>query len=467
LAAALLGDTVLRNLSTASQGFQGHMQSNFSQILSDNDFTGIFLTDAMHRPVYSAGQDFSLSSDMEILMKEAFETRKRIAKFSGTTWGVFWYQRKTLMLAAPVQDGNRYYAGIGIQMDLAPIYADQRHSQRFVCFYLAINTLILTFIGFYRLSNVYLEPINRLVRIAEDYQEADGTFFPVRKQDNELGKLSKALNMMIRRISEDKKTLRSTVDSLETTNLELQKAQGEIIRAEKLASIGRLSSGIAHEIGNPIGIVMGYLDLIKQENIPLHEKTDFIQRIEKEIHRMDTVIRQLLDLSRPYASATEIISVHDAIHDMKHVFSVQPLTSHIQVDLSLNAESDRVRADVNQLRQVFLNLAINAADAIAAGDTPREGRLEIKTEVGTDDATHENKPSRRLKITFIDNGPGIPAEYLGNIFDPFFTTKEPGKGTGLGLSVCFMIVDAMDGSISAESEPGNGTAMTIRLPLAD
>jgi signal transduction histidine kinase len=399
-------------------------------------------------------------------MKETLVSGKRSAKLFETTWGVFWYQRKNLLISVPVRDGDTVFASVGILMNLEPIYANQRKSQRFVCFYLAINTFILTLIGFFRLSKVYLEPINRLVGMAEDYQGADGVFFPVRKQDNELSKLSKALNVMIHRISEDKKALQSAVDSLEKTNLELKKAQGEIIRAEKLASIGRLSSGIAHEIGNPIGIVTGYLDLLKQENISDHEKKDFILRITKEIDRMDTVIRQLLDLSRPSSAETKTVSAHEIIDDIAKVLSVQPLMSHVHILLSLNAKNDKVKADSNQLRQVFLNLAINAADAIAAREERQEGELVIKTEIDTNDSSQDTDGSQKLKIMFIDDGSGIASEYLNNIFDPFFTTKEPGKGTGLGLSVCFMIIESIGGSIIAESETGEGTTMTIRLPLA-
>jgi signal transduction histidine kinase len=414
---------------------------------------------------YSAGKEFGLDTGLEKLMKETIASGERGARFSGTTWGVFWYQRKNLMISYPVRDGDAVLASIGILMNLEPIYAGQRRSQRFVFFYLAINTLILTIIGFYRLSKVYLEPINRLVGMAEDYQEADGTFFPVRKQDNELSKLSKALNGMINRISEDKKALRSAVDSLEKSNLELKKAQEEVIRAEKLASIGRLSSGIAHEIGNPIGIVTGYLELLKNEDIADHEKKEYILRITKEIHRMDTVIRQLLDLSRPSSIETKTVSVHEIIDDISNVLSVQPLMSKIKLIWSLKAENDTVHVDPNQLRQVFINLAINAADAIAAKGDPEHGRLIIES-VNPAAETEVSSVEKTLKITFVDNGTGIPSEHLGSIFDPFFTTKEPGKGTGLGLSVCFMIVESMGGAIHVESREGEGTTMTIQLPLA-
>ncbi len=463
--ASLLGDAISMNFTNDIHDLSKRLKPNFADILSESDFSSICLMGTGNRIVYSAAKEFGFNAELEKLMNETLVSGKRSAKFFDTTWGVFWYQRKNLMISVPV-NGDTVIASIGILMNLEPIYANQRKSQRLVLFYLAINTLILTIVGFYRLSKVYLEPINRLVEMAEDYQESDGAFFPVRKQDNELSKLSKALNVMINRISEDKKALQSAVDSLEKTNLELKKAQGEIIRAEKLASIGRLSSGIAHEIGNPIGIVTGYLDLLQQEGIPDHEKKEFILRITKEIHRMDTVIRQLLDLSRTSSVETKTVSAHEIIDDISKILSVQPLMSKIHLTLSLKAEKDMVLVDPNQLRQVFINLAINAADAIAAKGNAEHGRLIIES-VNVPAASPEmSSDNHTLKIMFIDNGLGIPSAYLESIFDPFFTTKEPGKGTGLGLSVCIMIAESMGGSICAESKEGEGTTMTIFLPLA-
>jgi signal transduction histidine kinase len=333
--------------------------------------------------------------------------------------------------------------------------------------YLVVNTLIFALIGFYRLSRLYLEPINRLVRMAEDYQEEDGTFFPVRKEDNELSTLSKALNLMLNRISEDKKKLRQSVASLENANLELKSAQGKIIRAEKLASVGRLSSGIAHEIGNPIGIVMGYLELLKQEDITENERGEYITRTENEINRINTVIHQLLDLSRPSVKGAELVSVHDIIREITEVLKLQPLMAGIHLDLALEADRDNVMADAGQLRQVFLNLAINAADAIATMQEPKNGRLTILTGMTDNPESINAEEDEALVITFKDNGPGIPEELVGTIFDPFFTTKAPGKGTGLGLSVSFMIIESFGGTIKAENAGGGGAVMTILLPLTE
>ena len=410
----------------------------------------------------NCGQDHPLEKNVN----KAIESGQRRVEYSGSVWGVYWWQRESMVFSTPLMVRGQVVGGISLAKNLEMLYQDLRNAQKYVFIYLFINIVILTFIGFQRLFKIFLEPIERLAKRAENYQETDGAFFPVRKQDNELQVLSKSLNSMTRRITEDKTKLQDAVHRLEKTNTELNKAQEEIIRAEKLASVGRLSSGIAHEIGNPIGIIMGYLELLKQGDIQSQEKLDYILRTEKEINRMDTVIRQLLDLSRPSAVDSSVVYVHEVIGDIANVLHVQPLMSNIELSLSLEAEFDQVLADPNLLRQVFLNLAINAADAIAADRVGKQGKLEIISEVNETTLAQKKYSTKSIDIRFIDNGPGIPQKVLDNIFDPFFTTKAPGKGTGLGLYVCFMIVDSMGGNIQAHSTEGQGTTMTITLPLA-
>jgi signal transduction histidine kinase len=159
--------------------------------------------------------------------------------------------------------------------------------------------------------------------------------------------------------------------------------------------------------------------------------------------------------------------VHELIDDIEEVLNVQPLMSDVALECRLEAENDKVLADSNQLRQVFLNLIINATDAISSGDQADKGKLLIQSALVGE--TPDQPPGRKthLKIMFIDNGPGIPEENIGNIFDPFFSTKEPGKGTGLGLSVSFMMVEGFGGKMTVSSDIGQGTTMTLLLPVVE
>jgi len=378
--------------------------------------------------------------------------------------GIFWHQPGFLYLAAPLRVERKIVAGGCVLMSLDDIYGQIGRSQHILLIYALINTAVLTMLGIYRLTNITVKPIQRLVKRAETYRDLDDNVFLLEKEDNEFSQLSKSLNRMLMHLSQDKDKLQDSVHSLEKANLDLEKAQHDLIRAEKLASVGRLSAGIAHEIGNPIGIIKGYLSLLNDNTIPAEEKADFIARTEHEVERIHSIIQQLLDFARPSGKEQAVISVHGILMDLEEVCRFQPTLACIRIQLRLEARRDDVRANAQQLRQVFLNLVLNAADAVRDSDT--EGELAIQTSL-QEVATPGDRDPSHLVVRFMDNGHGISDESMTNIFDPFFTTKAPGKGTGLGLSVSFTIIEGLGGSIKAEPNEDGGTCMTIMLPLAE
>lgn len=436
--------------------------SYLDRLFPDN-VIGAMVLDRNGRPVYAFARNDGRTAGLKKAVLQAIETGREKSEFRGKTWGVFWTNKSGLVLSVPFLERNRVAAAAGIALSLDSVYQTLRNAQKILLVYMIINTLLLTLVGLYRLTQIYLRPVQRLVKIAEAYEDENELIFSVRKQDNELNKLSNALNLMLKRISQDKEKLKQTVASLKQANIELKQAQDEMIRAEKLASIGRLSSGLAHEIGNPIGIVIGYLDLLKQSRLSAEDRAEYLRRAEEEINRINKIIRQLLDFSRPSKTVPAEISVHDILNDMAAMLDSQPITANLKLSLALNAKPDRLFADADQLRQVFLNLIINAADAVSAqNDKPGELKIETESILASHDQALNGR--KTLKVSFTDNGSGISAAHLANIFDPFYTTKEPGKGTGLGLSVCFMIVENMGGTIQAKSEAGAGTSVTLLLP---
>jgi len=329
-----------------------------------------------------------------------------------------------------------------------------------------INSFFFALFGNRQLTRIYFRPLKRLAKRAETYQDEDTLFFSVRKEDNEFSVLSSSLNKMLDRISDDKRVLKETIGSLKAANVELRKAQNDVIRAEKLATVGRLTSGIAHEIGNPIGIVLGYLDLLKQADLTPEERNDFVARSEKEITRINHIIRQLLDMSRSPVGESKAMSIHQLLQDLMVVLSYQPAADSIVFESNLDATDDIVFADPERLRQVFLNILLNAIDAVSS-DTSADARIQMTTECTTDDS---GMPSQTeggfIKVTIQDSGPGIHPSNLPHVFDPFFTTKPPGKGTGLGLSVSFMIVEKLGGHITASGSEEMGAVFQVVLPLA-
>lgn len=439
-----------------------HVMDN---MLNDAGFSSALMLDANSNEIYSKGNRFALRDELKALTQQTMQSGKKDKRFVGSTWGVFWKQSQNVLVSLPLSNNGRVFAGASVVVPLENAYKNLRQTQYLLFIYILINTIVLSLIGFYRLTKATVKPLQRLVERADEYREDDEVFFRYEKGDNEFGKLSKALNRMLKHMAEDKEKLKSTVLSLEKANKDLMQAQKEIIQAEKLASVGRLSSGIAHEIGNPIGIISGYLELLKQDDIADGDRTEFILRTENEINRINTIIKQLLDFSRPSSEGLKPISVHEIIEDTMQVFKYQPSISDIDLVLDLAAKTDIVLANPDQLRQVFLNLIINAADAILSMEDRLKGNITITSEIVTATPKDSAGPVNMLKVNYIDNGIGIEEENLGYLFDPFYTTKAPGKGTGLGLSVSFMIVEGMGGKIKASSQHGESTTISILLPV--
>lgn len=414
----------------------------------------------------TVGADCDEIEPLSKVARETIRSGRALSSFDGLTRGVFWPDRKTMLVSSPLYDNQEVTGAIAVALDLEAVYLSLRYSQRVFFVYFLVNLLTFSLLGLYLLYRSLLRPIKRLVNTAEKYRDDEDITFLPETRAGEFKRLSDTLNKMFARINRDRERLQKTIVKLEEANLKLRKTQIEMVRAEKLASVGRLSAGIAHEIGNPIGIVIGYLDLLKKASIPVAQKKDFILRAEREVNRINTIIRQLLEFARqPSEEKQHEISIHAVIDEVVEICAVQPMMGNITIVVDAAAAEDYILGTSDQLKQVFLNLLINAADAInSMADLNREGIIAIKTvNLQNDRAKHENGS---IQIQVIDNGPGIETAILDDIFDPFYTTKEPGKGTGLGLSICFSIIESMAGDIKATSG-GSGTIITVRLPLAN
>ena len=376
--------------------------------------------------------------------------------FSGREWGIFWPRSKYLVFSVPLENN----AGAGsIAISLSSDYQILRNAQQVAIGYLVINFLILLVIGAYRLTSLVTRPIQRLIRLSESYRPSGPLEFFTERQNDEFSRLSSSLNRMVHRIEDDRRELERSLETIEKANQDLKKAQREIIRAEKLASIGRLSAGIAHEIGNPVGIVLGYLGLLRARMAPGDaDGLDYIDRAETELQRINNIIRQLLDFSRPTPAGFTDFSVHDLLYEAGRMLQHQPMMENIRLYFDFAADPDRIKADYNQLRQVFVNLIINAADSIRDAGSTEAGEIHLETSTSRD--------KKWICIAVFDNGRGISDEDAKKIFDPFYTTKETGKGTGLGLYVSYMIIEGAGGSIFACGNQQAGARIVIHLPSA-
>jgi two-component system NtrC family sensor kinase len=411
------------------------------------------------------GHQRSQHDSLEKAVFRTLNTGHATIQKAGVTAGLLFFKHQSVIITYPVQTEGKTIAAGGVESSLTDIYQDFSRIQKIAFIFVVINSFFFALFGNHQLSRIYFRPLKRLAKRAETYQDEDTLFFSVRKEDNEFSVLSSSLNKMLHRIADDKRVLQETIGSLKAANIELKKAQNDVIRAEKLATVGRLTSGIAHEIGNPIGIVLGYLDLLKQLDLTPDERSDFITRSEKEITRISNIIRQLLDMSRSSADESKPMSIHQLLRDLISVFNYQPSADKIVFESNLAASDDSIIADPDRLRQVFLNIILNAVDAVNTNKSG-EARITMITECTAGDANMPADPGGEyIKVTIQDNGPGIDSTQLPHVFDPFFTTKQPGRGTGLGLSVSFMIVEKLGGHISVSNGEKSGAVFCVILPL--
>lgn len=455
-AASVLEDVLCikeNSMADKAEGFNYKLRT----ILLNSDISAAVVVFPKMKTYYEFGGSDKKNNALKIYAKKAFDLVEPEVDLAGNGWGVFWKHKTELFVSAPIYHKNEKVAGLCLVIPLNKMFLNLRKLMKIIFIYILINAGILTAAGVYQISKSAVKPIHRLLKRADDYRNDNNSIIFEEKTGNEFQKLSGALNNMLGRISDDKAKLQATVESLEVANEELKKAQKDIVRAEKLASVGRLSSGIAHEIGNPLGIIGGYLELMKDENQQPEQKADFIERAEKELTRIDGIIRQLLDYSRKSKESAILVCVDQVITEVVDMVKVQPFMSNITIEFSDIPKEIQVVADYDQLKQVFLNLIMNAADALNTTENIGDCYIRIKFEKSDKDT---------VRFIIEDNGSGISSDNIGNVFDPFFTTKEPGKGTGLGLSVCFKIIEDFEGRLSVESQEGQGTEIIIELPLA-
>ncbi len=390
------------------------------------------------------------------LLKDSATHAKKSTDYAGMTWNGFFFSKHYLLIAVPLIPGEKNRGSIGLVRSLDDISATINQAQKIFFAYLVINLLVFTTIGFTRLVHLVIKPIQRLAKLADSRTEINDTTFLSSEGLGEYTQLSLSLNRLVARIDGDKQELRQTVKSLKVANDELQRNRDEMIRTEKLASIGRLSAGLAHEIGNPLGIIQGYIDLLKEESLSIDDKKAFSERATQELNRINTLIRNLLDLSRsPVASSVETIDLHPLLEDLVKTVSVRKTHRPVHYVTKLNATGSEVIVDSDGLRQVFLNCILNSIDAIDETTNNEDGNISIETESSND----------QINITLSDNGAGINPENRDAVFDPFFTTKEVGQGTGLGLAVAHNIIKKSGGTIRISTNTNQGASVVVTLPL--
>jgi two-component system NtrC family sensor kinase len=343
-----------------------------------------------------------------------------------------------------------------------------------------------------QLTRYVLEPVESMVLGAERIASGDESHRLAESDTEELGRLGTAVNTMAESLLRNQSELARNIASLDDTNRALSDARMRLVRAEKLASIGRLAAGVAHEIGNPLGAILGYAALGRKSG---SSPPEWLEGIVYESHRIDRIVRGLLDYARPKAASTSEIDINEVVSRTIQMMTLQGRFKSAEIETTLADDLGPVSADAHQLEQVLVNLLLNASDAIEdtgrkgtirvvtaaarAGSGPPETRRARKGDPSGIDYSHLRRfqgaedpgPQRTLQpnaevvaVTVTDDGAGLTEETRARLFEPFFTTKEPGRGTGLGLAVSARLIEGMGGTIEAEPGVETGASFRVLLP---
>ena len=233
-----------------------------------------------------------------------------------------------------------------------------------------------------------------------------------------------------------------------------KRVEQRIQHAERLASLGQLAGGLAHEINNPLGVILCYVDLLKSQLADFPQGFKDVAIIEKHAVNCQRIVADLLEFARGQETARQPTALNATIEEVVRMVEPQFRRQHCAIELDLAPGLPLVNIDANKMKQVYLNLLMNSRQAING-----RGAIRIKTRY--------LKESGKVRLIFRDNGSGIPPGIIDRIFDPFFSTKKTGEGTGLGLSVSYGIIKEHGGDIQVESEPGQWTRFTIELPVEE
>ena len=363
-------------------------------------------------------------------------------------------------------------------MLLFVLFADAPQAPAFLVALVLLDVAVFVVFGAHLLRRLVSRPIADMAAAAEAIAAGDLTRRVPVPPTRELAALAESVNRM-------------------TDHLLAEQAQR--VRAEKLASVGRLAAGVAHEIGNPLGAINGYIHILRRAvapsspalaPAPAAHAAEAMDGLERESARIDRIVRGLLDYARPRRLTPTRLDVNETVEAAVRLLADQGRLRAVDVSLVLDPRAPGIFGAKHELEQVLVNLLLNALDAMDARGrigvvtrvTPRAALLEASGrraydpgDVSVPRRTNERiadwleraKPPREVvKVIVADTGPGVPPEDVERIFDPFFTTKEPGKGTGLGLAIVLRVVETLQGIVWVERARAGGAAFHLLFPAA-
>ncbi|MDD2365213.1 MAG: HAMP domain-containing sensor histidine kinase [Desulfuromonadaceae bacterium] len=409
------------------------------KLTEESAFNRMTLLDMNGKPIFSAGRDESDIYSPFIGLPQIAEGS--FIKPDGSS---------VIHIITVNRDGAAV-GKAGLLLSLAPEKARLNRSRQMLIAYFVLDFILLLGLGSFVLSRIVIKPINRLLTATEKITGGQYSQRLNISGSAELARLAVAFNEMAGTLNSREIQAEEQMAALTSANRELEQAREEALRTEKMASIGLLAAGMAHEIGTPLAAIMGYAELVAGEYPEKADLQDYAGRISEDCLRIDRIVRGLLDFARPRAVSAESTDVRSVILSTVELLNHQGIFKNINVSLEVEDPLLPAKCDQYQLQQVIINLLLNGRDA-----TPDGGGISVSAKL----------EDEFICIDVSDTGSGIPEESLKLIFDPFFTTKPPGKGTGLGLAISARIIEGFGGRIKAVSRVGEGSCFTVCIPLA-
>ena len=356
----------------------------------------------------------------------------------------------------PIKNINSQIVGILYVGTLERPYLDIANRVMLTFTGIAVLCVIFLLVILYFSTTRIINPLQRMVIATQEIARGDLSHKVEVSSKDEIGNLADSFNQMTDHLQEANEKLiewgKTLEKKVEERTRELTEVQGRLIQSEKLASLGKLAAGIAHEINNPLGGILIYSYLLLEDTPKNGPYYDNLKKIVKETTRCKDIVKGLLEFARPKEPEMIPTEINEVVEKSLSIVERQALFQNITIKKVYSPSLPRIIADGAQLQQVFMNIIINAAEAMNG-----KGTLILKT------CLDENK--EYINIEFTDTGHGIKEEDKKRLFEPFFTTKEVGKGTGLGLAISYSIIQKHQGDIRVQSQIGKGSTFTVKLPL--
>ena len=378
------------------------------------------------------------SSRWDLLGKQSDRalTRDAIGKPAPSEIRTLESGERVLEVRMPLNISTRFWGSLAIGFSLAPIDREVRAIAR-----QAALVAIILMLGNSLLTAVYVDSLIRpVLDLNRTMKRAGVGDLAVRARggrSDEVRELGEAFNRMM--------------EELQQARHKEQAQQTQLAHTEKMAAVGTLAAGVAHEVNNPLAGILTCLEVLRADPDDGEARDRYLPLVEDGIKRIEHTVMNLLDFSRQREIEARPTSLNERLRRVAELASYQARENRVETTLDLSPDDPVVLADGFQMEQLFLNLVLNAIQAM-----PEGGSLTLRT----------HRTGNRVAAEVADTGIGIPREIRDRVFDPFFTTRGVGQGTGLGLSVSYGIVTAHGGTIDFESEPGRGSVFRVCLPVA-